>query len=210
MSNDTACSSSLVSAHQAHKGLLAGETVAAVAAGVNTMLLPITTTSIAGLGALSPDARCKTFDASADGYGRGEGFGVVVLAPTAGASGKQQGNTVLALVCGSAVNQDGRSSGLTAPNGPSQTALVRDVLASGALSGADVGYVATHGTGWRAADAEHALQEWSGVEWSEHSAGRFLHWREREFSCGCHDPLDTPPLTCSHLAACRHAAGRPH
>jgi acyl transferase domain-containing protein len=148
VSTDTACSSSLVSAHQAHKGLLAGETVAALAAGVNTMLLPITTTSIAGLGALSPDARCKTFDASADGYGRGEGFGVVVLAP---AAGKQQAGTVLALVCGSAVNQDGRSSGLTAPNGPSQTALVRDVLASGSLAGADVGYVATHGTGGQAA-----------------------------------------------------------
>ena len=147
MSTDTACSSSLVSTHQAHKGLLAGETVAAVAAGVNTMLLPITTTSISGLGALSPDARCKTFDASADGYGRGEGFGVLVLAPVATAGRQQQGGSVLALLCGSAVNQDGRSSGLTAPNGPSQTALVRDVLASGALSGADVGYVATHGTG---------------------------------------------------------------
>ena len=190
-----------MSAHQAHKGLLAGETVAAVAAGVNTMLLPITTTSIAGLGALSPDARCKTFDASADGYGRGEGFGVVVLASVAG---KQQGSNVLALVCGSAVNQDGRSS-LTAPNGPSQTALVRDVLASGGLAGADVGYVATHGTGGQAA----VWQALGMLCWTAHSAGQFLHFRE--FSWGCYYPWipsspAIPPLLL--LTARRHAAGR--
>ena len=155
MSTDTACSSSLVSAHQGHKGLLARETVAAVAGGVNTMLLPITTTSISGLGALSPTARCKTFDASADGYGRGEGFGVVVLAPTStttvqqpARSGGRSSGGALALVRGSAVNQDGRSSGLTAPNGPSQTTLVREVLTAGAqLAPAQVTYVATHGTG---------------------------------------------------------------
>jgi len=144
VSTDTACSSSLVAAHQAHKGLVAGETVAAVAAGVNTMLLSITTASICGMGALSPVARCKTFDASADGYGRGEGFAVFVLAPDNFAA--RQGGAV-AVVRGSAINQDGRSSGLTAPNGPSQTTLIKDLINSIDLKGRDIGYVALHGTG---------------------------------------------------------------
>jgi acyl transferase domain-containing protein/acyl carrier protein len=142
VSTDTACSSSLVAAHQAHKGLLAGETVAAVAAGVNTMVLSITTASICGMGALSPVARCKTFDASADGYGRGEGFAVLVLAP-----GQFAAEGAVAVVRGSAINQDGRSSGLTAPNGPSQTTLIKDLINSVGLKGRDIGYVALHGTG---------------------------------------------------------------
>lgn len=129
-------------------GLLGHETVAAVAAGVNTMLLPITTTSICGLGALSPSSRCKTFDTSADGYGRGEGFGVVVLAhASSNANSRLQQHDALGLVCGSAINQDGRSSGLTAPNGPSQTALILVALAAGSLSSSLVSYMATHGTG---------------------------------------------------------------
>ena len=67
ISTDTACSSSLVATHLAHKEVFAGDTVAGLAAGVNTMLLPITSCTISTLGALSPHARCKTFDASADG-----------------------------------------------------------------------------------------------------------------------------------------------
>ena len=70
---DTACSSSLVATHLAHRGLLDGETSAAVAAGVNLMLVPNTSTHMAQLGALSPTGRSKSLDAAADGYGRGEG-----------------------------------------------------------------------------------------------------------------------------------------
>ena len=70
---DTACSSSLVATHLAHRGLLDGETSAAVAAGVNLMLVPNTSTHMAQLGALSPVGRSKSLDAAADGYGRGEG-----------------------------------------------------------------------------------------------------------------------------------------
>src|SRR4051812_26642398 len=93
--------------------------------------------------ALSPVGRCKTFDSSADGYGRGEGFATAVLAPLTSLLASRP----MALIRGSAVNQDGRSSGLTAPNGPAQTALVRKALAGGGLQGADVGFVAVHGTG---------------------------------------------------------------
>ena len=76
---DTACSSSLVGTHLAHRGLLDGETSAAVSAGVNLMLAPDTSAHMAALGALSPTGRSKTFDAAADGYGRGEGCVAVVL-----------------------------------------------------------------------------------------------------------------------------------
>lgn len=81
--------------------------------------------------ALSPVGRCRTFDASADGYGRGEGCVSVVLKPAADAveGGSGSGSGGLAVLRGSAVNQDGRSSSLTAPNGPSQSALVSTALA---------------------------------------------------------------------------------
>lgn len=140
------------------QGLLARHTVAGVAGGVNAMMLPITTCTICGLGALSPSARCKTFDASADGYGRGEGFAVAVLGlstdPTSSsirqgnsdASGMAQYNPP-AIILGSAVNQDGRSSGLTAPNGPSQTALISDVLLASEIAKERLQFAAVHGTG---------------------------------------------------------------
>ena len=77
---------------------------------------------------LSPEGQCKTFDAGADGYVRGEGCGVVVLKRLGDAL--RDGDRVLAVVRGSAVNQDGPSSGVTVPNGPAQQALLRQALAS--------------------------------------------------------------------------------
>ena len=98
--------------------------------------------------ALSPVGRCQSFDAAADGYGRGEGFAALVLTQHGAASGLEaEGACVWAHIRGSAVNQDGRSSSLTAPNGPSQQALLAAALACGELRAADVGLVAVHGTG---------------------------------------------------------------
>ncbi|HEX8122677.1 MAG TPA: SDR family NAD(P)-dependent oxidoreductase [Solirubrobacteraceae bacterium] len=142
---DTACSSSLVALHLACRSLRDGESDAALAGGVNLMLSPATSIGMAKLHALSPDGRCKAFDASADGYGRAEGCGVVVLKrlPDAVADGDR----VWALVRGSAVNQDGRSAGLTVPNGPSQEAVIREALEVAGVEPARVGYVEAHGTG---------------------------------------------------------------
>src|SRR6185369_7168757 len=95
--------------------------------------------------ALSPDGRCRTFDAGANGYVRGEGCGVVVLKRLADA--ERDGDPILAVIRGSAVNQDGRSAGLTAPNVLSQQALLRQALENARLSPEDIGYVETHGTG---------------------------------------------------------------
>ena len=91
--------------------------------------------------ALSPAARCKSFDASADGYGRGEGVAAAVLVP------QQPGQRTLAVVRSSSVNQDGQSSSLTAPNGPSQTRLVLNALRLGGLAAGALRFVAVHGTG---------------------------------------------------------------
>jgi acyl transferase domain-containing protein len=94
---------------------------------------------------LAPDGRCKTLDASADGYGRAEAVGVMLLQPLAAVASAAA--APLALLAGSAVNQDGRSSALTAPNGPAQQDAVRAALADAGLGAADVGAVGMHGTG---------------------------------------------------------------
>lgn len=142
---DTACSSSLVAVHQACQSLRAGETDLALAGGVNLMCAPESMVALCRLRALSPDGRCKTFDASADGYGRGEGCGVVVLERLADAMA--HGHRVHAVIRGTAANHDGRSNGLTAPNGSAQEAVIRAALESGELEPRAISYVEAHGTG---------------------------------------------------------------
>ena len=142
---DTACSSSLVSVHLACRSLRAGESDLAVAAGVNLILQPDTTVSFSKARMLAADGRCKTFDASADGYVRGEGCGVVVLKRLGEA--RRDRDRILAIVRGSAVNHDGRSNGLTAPNGQAQEAVIRAALADAGVGPGVVDYVEAHGTG---------------------------------------------------------------
>ncbi len=142
---DTACSSSLVALHLACQSLRSGEVSLALAAGVNLILGPFATDLGARLGALSPEGRCRTFDARADGYVRGEGVGVVVLKRLSDAMA--DGDPVVALIRGSAVNQDGRSAGLTSPNARAQRALLEKALADAGVSASQVGFVETHGTG---------------------------------------------------------------
>lgn len=142
---DTACSSSLVAVHQACLSLERGESAVALAGGVNLLLAPDLSEIFAEAGMLSPDGRCRTFDAAADGYVRGEGCGLLVLKPLARARG--DGDRVLAVIRGSAVNQDGRSNGLTAPSGSSQQAVIRAALARAGVAPDEVEYVEAHGTG---------------------------------------------------------------
>ena len=142
---DTACSSSLVSLYLAVQSLRRGETDLALAGGANVLIAPEPSVYFSQLQALSPDGRCKTFDASADGYARGEGVGVVVLKRLSDA--QRDGDRILGVVRGVAVNQDGRSNGLTAPSGRAQQAVLREALADAGAQPSDVGYVEAHGTG---------------------------------------------------------------
>src|SRR6185503_8713684 len=142
---DTACSSSLVAVHLACQALRGGECDVAVAGGVNLILSPRSTRLLEETRALSPDGLCRTFDARANGFVRGEGCGVVVLKRLDHAM--RDGDHVHAVIHGSAVNQDGRSSGFTAPNVLSQVALIEAALADARLSPADIGLVEAHGTG---------------------------------------------------------------
>jgi malonyl CoA-acyl carrier protein transacylase len=145
MAIDTACSSSLVAIHLACQSLRLRESDLALAGGVNLILTPEATVALSQARMMAPDGRCKTFDASANGYVRGEGCGMVILKRLSDAVA--DGDHILALIRGSAVNQDGPSGGLTVPNGPAQQALIRQALASAEINPADVSYVEAHGTG---------------------------------------------------------------
>jgi myxalamid-type polyketide synthase MxaB len=145
LSVNTACSSSLVATHLACESLRHRTSDMAIAGGVNLTLIPDIYVVFSKAGMLSPDGRCKTFDASANGYVRGEGCGILVLKRLSDAVA--DGNNILAIIRGSAVNQDGRSSGLTVPNGPAQQAVIRQALDNSGVAPAQVGYVEAHGTG---------------------------------------------------------------
>ncbi|MET0647637.1 MAG: type I polyketide synthase [Pyrinomonadaceae bacterium] len=142
---DTACSSSLVALHLACESLRAGESRLALCAGVNLMLSPEVMVSFSQARMLSADGRCKTFDATADGYARGEGCGIVLLKRLSEAVA--DGDTILGVVRGSAVNQGGPSGGLTVPSGPAQAAVIERALRQAGASPLDVDYVEAHGTG---------------------------------------------------------------
>ncbi|HEU5074825.1 MAG TPA: beta-ketoacyl synthase N-terminal-like domain-containing protein, partial [Polyangiaceae bacterium] len=142
---DTACSSSLVAVHLACHSLRSKESDLAIAAGVNLILSPAGNVVLCKARMLAADGRCKTFDEAADGYGRGEGAGVVVLKRYADAV--RDGDRVWAVVRGSAVNQDGAGSGLTVPNGAAQARVVQDALRSAGLAPDALGYIEAHGTG---------------------------------------------------------------
>ena len=142
---DTACSSSLVAVHQAVQALHSGDCDLAVAGGVNVLLSPVTVVAASRARMLSPVGQCKTFDASADGYVRSEGCGILVLKRLSDA--ERDGDRITAVIPGSAVNQDGASSGLTVPNGGAQQRLISTALARAGLAGGDVDYLEAHGTG---------------------------------------------------------------
>lgn len=145
MAIDTACSSSLVALHAACQSLRAGDCDLALVAGVNALLSTDAFELFTRWGMLAPDGRCKTFDAAADGFTRGEGCGVLVLQRLSEA--RAAGHRVLAVVRGSAVNQDGASSGLSVPNGPAQAKVLRRALQVAGVAPSEVDYVEAHGTG---------------------------------------------------------------
>jgi acyl transferase domain-containing protein len=145
ISMDTACSSSLVALHQACQALWTAQCSMALAGGVNVILRPEMPIAMCKGGFLAEDGLCKSFDARADGYGRGEGAGMVVLKPLSDAI--RDNDPIAALVHATGVNQDGRTNGITVPNGAAQEALMREVCAAAGIGPQKVTYVEAHGTG---------------------------------------------------------------
>src|SRR2546429_4253990 len=129
VSLDTACSSSLVAVHLACQSLRLGESDMALAGGVTLILGPDAALAFSGWGMLSPNGRCRAFDAGADGFVRGEGCGIVVLKRLSDA--RRDGDRILAVIRGAASNQDGRSARLAAPAARAQEDVHRRGLAGG-------------------------------------------------------------------------------
>ena len=142
---DTACSSSFTALHVACKAIESGEVDTAIVAGINLILTPVMHVCFSKLGAISIDGQSKSFDASANGYGRGEGAGVLILKKSTIA--KKENDNILGIIRGTAINQDGKSNGLTAPNGTAQEKVILKALNDANLKPSDIDFVETHGTG---------------------------------------------------------------
>ena len=154
MAIDMACASALAAMHQAVSGLQRGEVDLALAGGVHVVLSSSVSDFMTELGMLSTSGQCSPFDASADGYVRGEGCGVLVLKRLSVA--EADGDRIWGVIRGSAVNQNGASAGLTVPNGPAQERVMEAALERAGFSGADVDYLEAHATGSQLGDAIEA------------------------------------------------------
>ncbi|PZD73160.1 Phthiocerol synthesis polyketide synthase type IPpsD [Acaryochloris thomasi RCC1774] len=167
LSVDTACSSSLSAMHLACQSLRHDECSVAIAGGVNGILNPEATINFSKAQMLSADGRCKSFDQAADGFGRAEGCGVVVLRRLSDAVA--DGDNIRAVILGSALNHTGRTSGLTVPKGPAQQQVIRDAIATTKLTPSQISYIEAHGTGTALGDPIElgALREVFGPHRSE-------------------------------------------
>jgi acyl transferase domain-containing protein len=142
---DTACSSALVAIHRAVRAIQSGDCEMALSGGVNSLVRPDYQISFSKAGMLAPDGRCKTFSAHADGYGRGEGIGVLLIKKLSDA--QRADDRIHALIIGSAENHGGNANSLTAPNPKAQANLIRAALREARIDPGTVTYVETHGTG---------------------------------------------------------------
>jgi acyl transferase domain-containing protein/acyl carrier protein len=164
MSIDTACSSALVAIHEACQSLKNRECNMAVSGGMELIYTPEYYIAESKGGFLSKDGRCKTFDARANGYVRGEGGGVLILKRLEDAV--KDGNNIYAVIRGSLVNQDGKTVGITVPNGDQQKQLLKEVYGRAGIDPKDVQYVELHGTGTKVGDPieSNVIAEFFGGE----------------------------------------------
>src|SRR5580704_16786342 len=156
---DTACSSALTAVHAACEHIRAGRGDAALAGGVTVIITPGGFIGFSQASMLSPEGRCKAFDAAANGFVRGEGAGMVLLKRLSRAIA--DGDPIHGVIIGTALNQDGHTNGISLPSSEAQARLVRDACADAGVAPAQVGFVEAHGTGTAVGDPieAHALAQ---------------------------------------------------
>ena len=156
---DTACSSALTAVHSACEHIWAGRGDAALAGGVTVMITPAGFIGFSQAGMLSPEGRCAAFDASASGFVRGEGAGMVLLKRLSKAIA--DGDPIQGVILGTAINQDGHTNGISLPNPAAQARLVREACADAGIAPEEIGFVEAHGTGTAVGDPieAHALAD---------------------------------------------------
>ncbi len=154
---DTACSSALSATHAACEELLKGRCDMALAGGVTVMITPDGFIGFSQAGMLSPSGQCRAFDASANGFVRGEGAGMVLLKPLSKAVA--DGDQIYAVISGTSTNQDGHTNGISLPGEDAQRRLVKDACKDAGVDPSTIGYVEAHGTGTAVGDPieAHAL-----------------------------------------------------
>ncbi|KAB8227946.1 uncharacterized protein BDW43DRAFT_316356 [Aspergillus alliaceus] len=150
ISVDTACSSSMVAFDLACQGIWNENATMGIVGGCNLVYTPEMNLALSNMGFLSPDSLCVSFDASGNGYTRGEGFGVLIVKPLEDAI--RDGNTIRAIVRSTGSNQDGRTPGITQPSRDAQERLIRDTYEKAGLDMQDTRYVEAHGTGTAVGD----------------------------------------------------------
>ena len=165
---DTACSSALVAIHNAVRAIRAGDCTLAIAGGANLMIDPLPHLALSKIGMLSPDGRCKAFDASANGYARGEGLGTVLLKSLSQA--EKDGDHIYAVIKSTAINHGGKANALTAPNPVAQSALLTNAYRNAQVHPQQVGYIEAHGTGTALGDPIeiNALKQAFGQLYADH------------------------------------------
>src|SRR5688572_12855165 len=156
---DTACSSALTAVHAACEYISSGRGDTALAGGVTVMINPGGFIGFSQASMLSPDGKCKAFDASANGFVRGEGAGMVLLKRLSQAIA--DGDPIHGVIIGTALNQDGHTNGISLPSAEAQARLVRDACINAGIAPARIGFVEAHGTGTAVGDPieAHALSE---------------------------------------------------
>ena len=154
---DTACSSALTAVHAACEHIRSGRGDMALAGGVTVIITPGGFIGFSQAGMLSPDGRCAAFDASASGFVRGEGAGMVMLKRLSKAI--EDGDPIQGVIIGTALNQDGHTNGIMLPSSEAQARLVADTCREAGVEPNAIGYVEAHGTGTAVGDPleAHAL-----------------------------------------------------
>lgn len=175
---DAACASALYALHCATQSINSGESSMALVGAVNAILMPSTYVALSKGGFLSPTGQCRTFDAGADGYVRGEGGGVILLKSLAKAI--QDGDHIYGVVKGSAINHNGKSQTLTSPNAFAQSQVIQDAYKRAGISPDRVGYIEVHGTGTPKGDP----MEITGLKRAWRYLEKHFSVKADESSCG--------------------------